>query len=74
MIYIYKLAIQRDTGFEQFISALKQYTRYSKKNINQLFHYADIFGLEVEMQKYNGGAAMKFKNAMSFKAKINEIA
>lgn len=74
MIYIYKLAIQRDTGFEQFIPALKQYTRYSKKNINQLFHYADIFGLEVEMQKYNGEAAMKFKNAMSFKAKINEIA
>lgn len=55
MIYIYKLAIQRDTGFEQFIPALKQYARYSKKNINQLFHYADI-------------------NAMSFKAKIKEIA
>lgn len=72
MIYIYKLAIQRNTGFEQFISALKQYTRYSKKNINKLFHYADIFGLEVEMQKYNGGAAMKFKSTTAIMEKISK--
>lgn len=44
-----------DMDFEQFIPALKQYAGYAEKNINQLFHYASIFGLEVEMQKYIGG-------------------
>lgn len=50
-----------DTDFKQFIPALKQYAGYAEKNINQLFHYASIFGLEVEMQKYIGGLLWSLK-------------
>lgn len=39
---------------EQLIPALKKYATYAKKDVNKLFRYAKIFGLEEQMRNYMG--------------------
>ena len=43
-----------DVDLEQFIPAIKKYTLSSKKDINKLFRYARIVGVEEEIRKYIG--------------------
>jgi len=41
-----------DTDYEQLIPALKRYAAYGKKDINKLFRYANVFGVEEKLRRY----------------------
>jgi len=41
-----------DTDYEQLIPALKYYANYDKKDINKLFRYAKVFGVEEQIHRY----------------------
>ena len=43
-----------DVDYEQLIPALKRYATYDKKDINKLFSYARMFGVEKKMLNYMG--------------------
>jgi len=42
------------SDFEQLIPALKKYAQYEKRDINKLFRYSKIFGVEHQMRNYMG--------------------